>query len=238
MPSFKDIKGERFGFLTVVDVIKLGNVFHCICDCECGNRKKIIKGNITRKENPTRSCGCVRKWNDTRTKCESLSGKNNPNYRHGHGARFNGNFGSKAHRTWRHMKDRCQNPRNAAYARYGGRGIRVCERWMVFENFFDDMGEPTEGQSIDRTDNDGDYEPSNCRWADSKTQTRNARSNVMNFYFGELLCASEAAEKFGIDDKTLRSRLDSGENPEDAVTRPVYVRRKRWNEIKQKAFAR
>ena len=228
MPAFTDITGQSFGFLTVIELIKINGFFHCVCECRCGKRKTILKGNITRKKNPTRSCGCVKKWDDTRTKSEYFSGKNNPNYKHGHGSRFGRNFGTKAHRAWRHMKGRCLNPKNSAYYRYGGRGIKVCDRWMEFENFLEDMGEPEEFQSIDRIDNDGDYEPLNCRWADHKTQTRNAKSNVMNFYFGELLCASEAAEKFGIDHRTLRSRLNSGENPEDAVLRPIYQRRKTW----------
>lgn len=79
------------------------------------------------------------------------------------------------YRAWVHMRQRCNNPNNPGYLDYGGRGIRVCDRWNKFENFLTDMGERPEDRSLDRINNDGNYEPSNCRWATRKTQNNNKR---------------------------------------------------------------
>jgi hypothetical protein len=90
-----------------------------------------------------------------------------------------GMFGTPTYRSWLHMKERCTNSRCHAYASYGGRGITVCERWSAsFENFLADMGKRPDGKTLDRIDNDGNYEPSNCRWATASEQRRNQRPRV------------------------------------------------------------
>jgi len=102
-------------------------------------------------------------------------------YKHGHSPR-NGKP-SPTYTSWYAMKKRCQNPNCPAYKNYGSRGIKVCERWQDFENFLSDMGERPEGLTLDRIDNDGDYEPGNCRWATRKEQNQNQRDRKDQYLF-------------------------------------------------------
>jgi hypothetical protein len=97
-------------------------------------------------------------------------GPESPRYRHG-------GVGTQTYKTWAGMLARCRNPRETGYQNYGGRGITVCERWMVFTNFLEDMGERPPDLSLDRINNDGNYEPGNCRWADRATQNANRRNH-------------------------------------------------------------
>ncbi len=103
------------------------------------------------------------------------------NTKHGHNPR-NGKP-SPTYNSWAHMKARCLNSNCLEYKNYGGRGIKVCERWLDFENFLADMGERPEGLTLDRIDNDGDYEPGNCRWATRKEQRQNQRDRKDQYYF-------------------------------------------------------
>jgi hypothetical protein len=105
------------------------------------------------------------------------------------------------------MIQRCRNPNNLKYADYGGRGISVCARWRSFENFLADMGERPEGAELDRIDVNGDYEPSNCRWATRAEQNRNRRDTNWVRYGGELVCATELAARLGVATSTLRQRV-------------------------------
>lgn len=137
-----------------------------LCGCGCGEETAVIPKNHAER-------GYVKGEN-----YEYLAG--HQGRRHGHRNR-NGNPGacpSLTYTTWQTMKQRCLNENHDAYPRYGGRGIAVCERWLTFENFLIDMGERPEGTSLDRIDNDGNYEPRNCRWADSATQNKNRRRKV------------------------------------------------------------
>lgn len=117
------------------------------------------------------------------------------------------------------MKSRCLNPNTIGYARYGGRGITVCERWLSFENFLADMGEPPPGFTIDRyPDNDGNYEPANCRWATSKEQSRNKVSTKFVTFRDETMSLAEAIERFGRRGKaTISARLRRGWDLERAL---------------------
>ena len=118
------------------------------------------------------------------------------NYKHGY-------FGTPTYKSWASMKERCANKKRPQFYLWGGRGISFCERWTLFENFLEDMGECPKGMSLDRVDTNGDYEPGNCRWATAKQQARNRRNN--NLIRGKTL--SEWSEILGVKRSTLAQRL-------------------------------
>jgi hypothetical protein len=156
MGAFINLAGKKFGRLTVVRRGKNnGHYVMWLCACRCGGRV-ITRGSSLTSGN-TRSCGCMQRDAVSRIK-------------HGHCR----NGDSKTYRSWSAMHARCTNPGDQAYDRYGGRGIKVCRRWLRFENFLADMGERPVGKTLDRyPDNDGDYKPSNCRWATPRQQQLN-----------------------------------------------------------------
>jgi hypothetical protein len=125
---------------------------------------------------------------------------------------------------WCLMRARCEKPTNKSFPSYGGRGIKVCERWSNFQNFFADMGDrPSPKHLLDRIDNDGPYSPDNCRWVGSiREQRSNCRDNRRLTHNGETLILSEWARRIGIDPDTISERLNSlGWTVEDALTRPL-----------------
>ncbi len=125
------------------------------------------------------------------------------------------------------MIRRCTRPNSRAYANYGGRGIRVCDRWLTFENFIADMVQRPVGHSLDRIDNDGPYSPENCRWATDIEQHRNRRDNRLETFRGQTKTLAEWAEEFGIRYATLHSRITKqGWSFERALTEPVRAVRK------------
>lgn len=133
-----------------------------------------------------------------------------------------GMFGTRTYIAWTSMMGRCFNPNNASFKHYGGRGITVCERWKSFENFLLDMGvKPADHLSLERTDNNGNYEPGNCIWADIITQHNNTRRSVMKTYNGQTLTIAQWARKYGLRVDTLWRRLKAGWNIEKALTKPV-----------------
>lgn len=168
-PRREDLTGQRFGKLSIIAFAGLTRTGQAMwsCQCDCGGMKVAQAGNL--KSGQTRSCGCLARgdhWN------------RRGNLKHGHTAGYRPN-GKRAttplYATWSSMIQRCTNPNAKNYKWYGGRGIAVCERWMTFENFAADMGErPGRGYSIDRINNDGNYEPGNCRWATQSEQVRNS----------------------------------------------------------------
>jgi len=130
---------------------------------------------------------------------------------------------SAEYHAWQRIKDRCGKPSHHKYKLYGGRGIKVCDRWLVsFLNFWADMGpRPSLKHSIERIDNDGDYSPENCRWATRKEQARNTRRNRWVTFRGERVLLIDLAPRLGIKLPTLYWRLQHGWNQEEACTFPL-----------------
>lgn len=132
----------------------------------------------------------------------------------------------KIHDVWRDMKARCYNPKVQRYNRYGGRGIKVCDRWRdSFLDFYADMGDiPFGGAQLDRIDNDGDYSPSNCRWVSKKENIRKTSRSVMWEFDGLHMCVADWADRTGIKSITLRMRVRNyGWSIERALTEGAYV---------------
>lgn len=123
--------------------------------------------------------------------------------------------------TWGFMIQRCNNQRHKDYHSYGGRGISVCERWKTFENFYADMGLRPNGLTLDRINNDGNYEPGNCRWATPMQQQNNMRRNHTLSLHGETKTLSQWERSTGIKKGTILARLKYGWTAEDALTKPV-----------------
>jgi hypothetical protein len=119
------------------------------------------------------------------------------------------------------MLGRCLSPSNPSYGNYGARGIIVCDRWRIYENFLADMGRrPSRAYSLDREDNNGNYEPGNCRWATAKEQIRNRRVNHVIEYRGREICLAEAAEMAGVSQPLMNWRILNGWSPERAIETP------------------
>ena len=124
---------------------------------------------------------------------------------------------TRAYQVWQHIRQRCRREAASDYHWYGGRGIKVCERWQRFENFYADMGDPPAGMSIDRIDNDGDYTPANCRWATPQMQANNRRSNRIIHYQDTPYTVMELSRLTGVNRRTLVARLDKGWSVNAAV---------------------
>ncbi len=134
---------------------------------------------------------------------------------------------SPTENSWFAAKQRCTNPSSDSYPRYGGRGIRMCEAWVNdFAAFFADMGERPPGTTLDRIEVNGDYEPSNCRWATVKQQQRNTRRNRFIEIDGERKAVVQWSEDVGTHPHVIVKRLDRGWSPRDAVFAPHGARRK------------
>lgn len=199
-----DMTGRRYGTLVVIERRGSSSKYpraQWLCRCRCG-REIIVMGYSLRSGN-TSNCGCLR----------------------GAKSRTHGMTGTPEYRSWYSIKDRCGNSNNADYHNYGGRGVTVCERWLhSFQNFIDDMGARPAGTSLDRIDVNGHYEPSNCRWATPKEQSRNQRKSLRFTRGGETLCLAEWCERLSMDRSLVYRRLRRGESFERAISRKSRYR--------------
>lgn len=171
-------------------------------ECDCGKQKELPITLVT--NNRVKSCGCYK----PKTYCTYNKGK------------------EKEYQIWIGMKKRCYYHKTNGYENYGGRGISVCERWLhSFKNFYEDMGpRPGNKYKLDRKDNDGNYNPDNCRWATPKESKRNTRFNVFLTHDGKTFCISEWAEKLGVSRNLLWNRKNFGWSDEKIITTPIRKR--------------
>ncbi|MBQ7705884.1 MAG: hypothetical protein IJT73_10770 [Selenomonadaceae bacterium] len=195
----QNLVGQTFGRLTVLGRAEnKSNKTAWLCQCACGN--KCIVQSYLLTHGITKSCGCLSR---------ELSSKRRKTH---------GMTKTKIYKSWNEMKRRCSTPSAESFADYGGRGIKVCERWLKFETFYEDVSKlphfGEKGYTLDRINNDGNYEPANVRWADKKTQSNNTRRNVIVKYQGNEMTLPEAAEKSGIEYRILTTRIYRGETGE------------------------
>lgn len=185
-----DLSGLHFGRLEVLSY-QIGSKWSC--KCVCGAIKAVTTTDL--RMGKTRSCGCLQ--------AERQS--------------MHGMHATPTYTTWGAMLTRCTNQNSPKYPRYGGRGIKVCDRWLRFENFFADMGERPLGMTLDRIDNNGNYEPGNCRWATLEQQANNTRTNRFVEVNGQRMSMAQAERSLGIPTSQLRKRLGRGWSLERAL---------------------
>jgi len=186
----KDEQGKIYGRLTVVRRNSERGKSICVlwlCRCECGN-EVTVRGTALRA-GTTKSCGCL--MIDT----ARMLATHHLSY-------------SKPYSVWAAMKSRCSNPKNEGYHNYGGRGITVCDKWLTFDGFWEDMEQGyKEGLTLDRKDNNGNYEKSNCRWITQLEQSNNMRRNVMITLNGETDTLANMCRKYNKLYDTIFGRL-------------------------------
>ena len=197
MPSkgtFKDISGQKFGKLTAINFIRRSESGNTIWlfSCECGVQKELISSDVLKGH--TKSCGCLRK-----------DGKIKSVYKHG-------GFGTRLYSTWGGMHDRCVNISGKYYDRYGGRGIKLCDEWHDFVVFRDWalLNGYADNLTIDRIDNNGNYEPSNCKWSTPVQQVRNRRSTIWHEIDGVKKTLIEWCKIFNVEYRTAYERRKQG----------------------------
>lgn len=205
MGRIKDLTGMKFGRLTVLRQIGLSidrRSIDWLCACECGNEKVVrskylLKGSI-------KSCGCMKHENHNR-------------YNH---FKKHGLWKHRLYRIWALMKARCNNPNRKEYPNYGGRGIKVCKEWSEdFLKFYNWAinNEYKDTLTLERSNNDGDYEPSNCKWATKIEQARNTRRNHKILFNGIEKTIAEWAEDLNVNPDAIYTRIKRGWNIEECL---------------------
>ena len=201
------IIGERFGRLRVLALASTEG--HCVvrCLCACGVIKLFRLSSL--RHGDVVSCGC---WRRQQTHIRSFK---------------HGSAGTSTYMIWKGIRQRCFNKTCEAYKDYGGRGITMCERWKnSFEAFLIDMGHKPDGMTIERIDNDGNYEPGNCKWATRKEQTLNRRATQLITWNKQTKCLADWSRTIGGSRLLVAARLRHGWSVERALTTPVRTRRK------------
>jgi hypothetical protein len=199
--------GDRFHRLVVIDTGLQGQPVRCRCDC--GVEKDISPYSLTKKNRSTKSCGCL--FSEKRKEKATTHGMSS----------------SKIYHQWGDMISRCRCETNKDWKYYGGRGITVCDRWLDFNNFFEDMGGTWfSTASIERKDNNLGYQPENCVWIEKSQQQKNRRFNRKISINGKILTATDAAKILGLKRQTLCRRLDDGWSIERAMHEPATAGRR------------
>jgi hypothetical protein len=209
-----ELTGQKFGRLTVVEFAysNRDSRSYWKCKCDCGIKKNIRGKDL--KNNKIISCGCYKRENTSKIMSRHKL------------------CGTPFYHVWRAMKSRCEYSKNISYYNYGKRGIKVCDRWKEFKNFYDDMflsylehKKVNNYTSLERKNNNGNYELSNCIWADRKIQNNNSSQNHLITYNGKTLNLSQWAEKIGISNIVLTSRLNKHKwSIERALTTPKCLK--------------
>ena len=197
-------KGDKFNRLTAIKFNRKGKLGeqHWLFKCDCGKEKVICVAHV--KRGTTKSCGCLHK--------EMVIMRNTTdNLKHG-------KCETGVYKSWDSMKQRCLNENKTTYKDYGGRGITICDRWLKFENFFEDMGDRPDGKTLDRIDNNLGYSKSNCRWATRKEQANNTRGNHLLTCKDKTQNVTQWAKELEMNYNTLRSRLNRGWSVEKTLT--------------------
>lgn len=198
---FKNLTGQRFGRLIAVAYAGKTRRGQSLWTCRCDCGKEIVAMNGHLKTGHTTSCGCMR------VVCVQT-----------HGEAY-----TREYTIWYSMVQRCTSPKHKQWPDYGGRGIKVCDRWLNdVRAFIEDMGRREEGMTLERIDNDGNYEPGNCRWATRRDQARNRRSSRILTLDGVTRCLQEWAEVSGLKHATIARRLKHGMSLEKAISTPVH----------------
>lgn len=209
---FIDNSSKTFGKLQVLGFAGVGrNGSAWFCKCDCGNIVKVLQGYI---KHGTKSCGCSVK--------ERLIIVNTSH----------GMSRSYTYKSWASMIARCFNKNHDAYERYNGRGITVCDHWRKFENFLADMGERPQGLTLERKNNAGNYEPGNCKWATTKEQNNNQRTNRILTFKGESMNLTQWSERLSVTPSLLKARFKLGWSIERAFSEPIRQRTKSGNNFK------
>lgn len=189
--TMKNLAGCKFGEWTVItEAPRKSGKRHWWCECSCGTIREVSQSNLVSEKS---------------SRCRVCSGKLSRT-KHGQSHKTSGIYS-----VWKNMKVRCLNPNHKSYENYGGRGVKICDKWLNFEGFYEDMGSTYEsGLTLDRVDNSGNYCLENCRWATRSEQNSNTRRNVILEYKGGLYTEAQLSRLTGVHRTTITARRKRG----------------------------